>query len=70
MDVLDEIQYRSGNEDVRRLASTLTDEIFAEDEAVDNLDNYPEDGFISFEEVEKAMQKFRKSKMQKAKTPS
>ena len=32
MDVLDEIQYRSGNEDVRRLASTLTDEIFAEDE--------------------------------------
>ena len=39
MDVLDEIQYRSGNEDVRRLASGLTDEIFAEDEEDINGDH-------------------------------
>merc|ERR1712006_54208 len=32
MDVLDEIQYRSGNEDVRRLASGLSDEIFAQED--------------------------------------
>ncbi len=43
MDVLDEIQYRSGNEDVRRLASGLSDEIFAQEDedmiAVNNNNN-------------------------------
>ena len=39
MDVLDEIQYRSGSEEVRRLASGLSDEIFAKQDEEDAAGN-------------------------------